>query len=164
MLSPNATNVVALSRGAGGTTVTDTLKLQESIRPFESVVEHATEVEPAGKVDPLDGEQMLETGRLPPTTVGGAYVTLTGRPVTVSASGPAQVIFGESLRDVGWDDEAHAAATNTPSRTTGTHRGTGRLNGKGVSDHSVTRLTVSGAPNDRLLGAAGSGKITSCVF
>ena len=146
MLSPNDTNLVALIRGTGGrTTVTATVKLQESTRSFESVTVHPTDVGPAGKLEPLDGEQTTDRGVVPPTTVDEGYVTGTGRLVTVTATGAGQVIFGGSVgtTGVGDGDEPHPAATKTPSRTTGTHRGTMRLNGKAGSDHSVTGLTIS---------------------
>jgi hypothetical protein len=67
MLSPNATYFVTLIRGD---TVTVTVKLQESMRSSESVTVHTTGVDPAGKLEPLDGEQTMETGTVPPTTMG----------------------------------------------------------------------------------------------
>src|SRR4029453_846329 len=76
MLSPKATNRVALIRGTD--TLTVTVKLQESARAFESVTVHDTVVNPAGKLEPLDGEQTVETGGVPPATVGDGYVTTTG--------------------------------------------------------------------------------------
>jgi hypothetical protein len=70
MLSPNATYLVALIRGPGGMiNVTATVKLQESLRRRESVTVHATGVDPAGKFEPLDGEQTVDRGTAPPTTV-----------------------------------------------------------------------------------------------
>ena len=42
--------------------MTVTVKLQESTRACESVTVHDTGVDPAGKLEPLDGEQTIDTG------------------------------------------------------------------------------------------------------
>jgi hypothetical protein len=83
MLSPNATYLVALSRGAA--TVTVTVKLQDAVLTCASNATQRTSVDPAGKLEPLDGEQLIETGAFPPATVDVGYVTATGDEAAITA-------------------------------------------------------------------------------
>ena len=142
MLSPKATNLVALIRGTA--TVTVTAKLQEAVSSFESVTVHATVVGPAGKLEPLDGEQTIDTGGVPAATVGGGYDTETGELAAPNASGRGQVMIGGSVGTigVGGDGEAHPAARRAPKSTTGTHRRTGRLGSNLGFDHIVSRSAI----------------------
>jgi hypothetical protein len=66
MLSPKATNDMALKRGAGRTW---TDKEQVSVRCSASVAEHVTAVWPTGNCAPLSGVQLTMTGDAPLTTV-----------------------------------------------------------------------------------------------
>jgi hypothetical protein len=54
-----------------GSTITVIEKVQEALRVWASVAVHDTGVDPAGRLDPLIGEQVVVTGVAPPTTVGG---------------------------------------------------------------------------------------------
>jgi hypothetical protein len=166
MLSPKETYLVALISGAGATTVTATVKLQESVRNFESVTVHDTGVDPAGKFEPLDGEQTVDSGAVPPATVEGGNVTATGSPVTVTAIGPGHVIFGASI-GVGGVDEPHPAV----NRTAATHRKMGLLNGKArliIAQRGTLRPnrqeTGPLRPGAKTASRKPSGKIPLCAY
>lgn len=77
MLSPNAANVIALTRGGGATV---TVNVHESLRCCASVTVHVTEVGPIGKLDAGGGVHAFVTGDAPPAVRGGGYGTLTGCP------------------------------------------------------------------------------------
>ncbi len=70
MLSPNARNLVTLRRGGGGTNTTTTANEQLAVRRTESVAVHVTVVVPTGKLEPLDGAHVVDTGGVPSVTLG----------------------------------------------------------------------------------------------
>ena len=73
MLSPNAMNLVAEMRGAGGSgIVTVTVNRHASVRCLASLAVHSRLVAPTGKRAPLAGKHPLVTGGAPPMTVGAA--------------------------------------------------------------------------------------------
>jgi len=109
MLSPNATNRVALIRGGA---VTITANEQASLRLSASTALQVTLVDPIGNVDGLVGLQVIATGAAPPITAGAGYVTLTACPSRDGCVWDAgQVILGASGVGVGFVvDPSHAAA------------------------------------------------------
>jgi hypothetical protein len=78
MLSPNATNVVALIFGG---TVTMTLNEQDAVTLFPSVAVHATGVAPTLNTDPVGGAHSTLVGGVPPLAVAGGYGIGMGTPV-----------------------------------------------------------------------------------
>ena len=76
-----------------------------------------TSVDPAGKLEPLLGEQTMVTGADPPVTIGAGYVTIAGAVVTCALCESGQVILGGSVDGVGRDGEPHEVASRTHERT-----------------------------------------------
>jgi hypothetical protein len=74
MLSPNATNLEAESRGAA----TVTLKLHAAVCCFSSRAVHVTAVVPRPKTEPLACAQVTRTGATPPAALGVSKSTGTG--------------------------------------------------------------------------------------
>lgn len=122
MLSPNATNRVALSwgglGGGGGAGRTCTSKLHEADRCLASSAVQVTNVEPTGILLPLAGVQDDVIGALPPEIVGGSYTTATGLP---SADVTARLKGQLTPKDVGSEGEAHP---NEPRKTRHSARAT----------------------------------------
>src|SRR3954468_6276471 len=77
MLSPNATKLVSVRRGACWTTM---LNVQRSVRWRESVAVHVTGVVPTGNGVLVAGVQLSVTGGEPPVTVAVPYATVAGWP------------------------------------------------------------------------------------
>lgn len=95
MLSPNATNLVTVSRG---TRVTVTAKLHEALRCSLSRTVQVTLVDPTGNAEPVGGRHVVVTGAAPPLTMGDAYVTLTGVASRVcTTGGVGQLIVGSGV-------------------------------------------------------------------
>jgi hypothetical protein len=119
MLSPNATNRVALIRGGA---VTITANEQASLRLSASTALQVTLVDPIGNVEGLAGLQVIATGAAPPITAGAGYATLTACPSRDGCVWDAgQAIFGASGVGVGFVVDpphaaAHSPAVNAPVR------------------------------------------------
>jgi len=83
MLSPKATNRVALrvgTGGGGGAARTCTSNPHDAVRCRASSAVHVTSVAPSATLLPLGGEHDDEMGAVPPLIVGVAYVIVTGLP------------------------------------------------------------------------------------
>src|SRR5437773_2792974 len=119
MLSPNATNRVAVIRGGA---VTTTANEHVAVRLSASTALQVTFVGPIGRIAGLDRLHVIATGAAPPITTGAGYVTLTACP---SRDGwvwdAGQLIVGASGVGVGFVDDplhaaAHSSAINAPPR------------------------------------------------
>jgi hypothetical protein len=73
----------------GGTTIT--VVSQVATAPSASIAAHVTDVTPMGKRDPDGGEQVVETGAVPPDTVGWSGIA-TGSPLDVRGIGTGQTM------------------------------------------------------------------------
>jgi len=100
MLSPNARNVVADSRGGPNTR---TEKLQVTVSASASATVQPTVVRPIGNTEPDGGEQAKLNGRTPPDACGCANVIRTGPPFNdcvTTGAGHDTVGCGAELRPV----------------------------------------------------------------
>ena len=93
-LSPNATNREA---PRSGTRATVTVKVHRSVRCTASVAVHVVVDVPTGNAAPDGGEQEIDTGAVPPETVGAAYVTEALLLVVCALWLAGHVSFGPSV-------------------------------------------------------------------
>ena len=107
-----------LIRGTGAATVTDTAKLQASVRMSASVAVQDTVVDPTGKLAPLTGEHTIWTGLVPPETLGEGYVTIAGAAATCAVCDPGQEIFGALVAGDGRDGDPQPPARRAANSAT----------------------------------------------
>jgi hypothetical protein len=118
MLSPNAMNLVPISRG-GSRTKTDVVQLAETLRA--SVAVHVTRVVPPANRLPDTGVQASVTGAVPPVVVGEPNVTDTGSPSVdcpSTAGGQVIVICGTGPGPLGLDPHPAIISNHAATRTT----------------------------------------------